>query len=76
MSEQMDSVRRRAHINPNIPPSIASLLIALANQVDDQAKLVEDLGKTMNTQHQRHENQVILLRREIDGLKGVHGAKR
>lgn len=76
MSESMNSVRGRAHADKTIPPNIAALIVKLANEVDAVAQQAHEASEAMRRMSERHDNQMTLLRKEIDGLKGIHGAKR
>lgn len=50
------------------------VLLMVTNVVEAQGKRIDDLSADMSNQQERHENQIAALRREIDKLKGVHGA--
>ena len=47
---------------------------SLQTQVQAQAKRILELEETIRNQYERHSNQIAQMRRDIDRLRGVHGA--
>lgn len=49
-------------------------LYALINVVEIQQEQIDSLHQTLNNQYERHTNQAAALRKDIERLKGTHGA--
>lgn len=64
----------RAVLAGHQPYGVRRAVELLTNKVEQQEAIIANLRETLNGQQERHDNQISDLRRQIQQLKGVHGA--
>lgn len=64
----------RAVLAGHQPYGVRRAVELLATEVERQEAVIVDLRQTLANQYERHSNQISDLRRQIQQLKGVHGA--
>jgi hypothetical protein len=81
IGRQIDQIMQEATDNLQIPHPVARVLMTVAVELLEQRNMIEALGErldaistTSSNQYERHSNHLATVRREIERLKGIHGA--
>lgn len=70
----MNTAAIRAVLAGHQPHGVRRAVELLLAEMDKQQEQIDGLREALSNQYERHSNQIMDLRKQIERLKGVHGA--
>lgn len=72
--QHINEILNHAANDLRVPTEVANLFLRVGAELLQQQTKIESLQETMNNQYERFANQINMLRKEVERLKGTHGA--